>query len=232
MGKIKLAVGIATVALAAHASSAAVIMNGDFQTGDLGPSTTTYTYGSPNMVPEGTWRVVSFDTYHKNWADFHDHTLGTADGRFLVINGKTTSSPTSYAWAQTVSIVPMQSYELSGWFASLFAKAVASLKFEVELFDDGLSLGTVSSDVFVAPDPLLGSPLGTWEERSFTFASGAADSATIRLFDVSGVKTGNDYAVDDLSLTAISMPSILVPEPSVAMLLPAALLLLRRRSRG
>lgn len=185
----------AAFALSAFAglASANIVINGDFQTGNLGPSTTTYAL-SDTMWPETTWNIVSYDTIHSLWSDFHDHTYGDERGFFMVVNGSTPAN--GPAWAQTVAVEPGTDYTLSGWFASVFPGAPSAVEFRV----DGQ---------LVQPNFNLTSAVGVWEEHGVNFNSGERSSISIEIWDTSGIASGNDYAIDDISLTAVPAPGAL-----------------------
>ncbi|MBL8991252.1 MAG: hypothetical protein JNJ48_06695 [Phycisphaerae bacterium] len=196
--------GIAAAGLGLGLASAAwgnPIVNGDFQTGTIGPSTSAYAL-SGSMLPPETYNVVSFDTIHPSWVDFFDHTLGNADGRYMIINGS--DSGVGPAWAQTVAVTANTVYDLSAWFASLFPQSVATLQWR--LVGDQT---TIISGNFVAPLSVGdgGPGLGVWVQQVFQFNSGSNTSLSIQLWDVSGIFQGNDYAVDDISLTVVPAPA-------------------------
>lgn len=233
-----LVLAAASIALVGSAASANLIANGDFQSlagpgysplgenDPLSPSLTTYNRGNPNMYPETTWNVVSHDTLHGSWASFYDHTYGDDRGKFMIVNGKTSFNDSDFAWAQDVTVEPNTDYTLGAYFASLYADAVATLEFRViagtSQFQAGIDL---ASDPFTAPNPANGAPLGTWLPSTFTFNSGDATNLRIEILDTSGAYTGNDYAIDDISLTTAA-----VPEPSSLIgVLPCIALLKRHR---
>jgi len=200
---------VVALSLIAGSTQANLVVNGDFQTGTLGPSTTTYALDG-SMWPETTWNIVSFDTLHPSWGDFNDHTFGDSRGYYMIINGST--SPVGAAWAQTVAVTPGTDYQLSGWFASLFGGAPSSVEFRI----DGQ---------LIQPNFTLTSNIGAWEEHAVTFNSGQRSQISIEIWDTSGVASGNDYAIDDISLAA-------VPAPGAMGLIGVGGLLASRRRRA
>lgn len=209
----------ALVLLAAVGSSAMasnLVVNGDFQTGALAPSTTSYTLDN-SMIPPATWNIVSFDTLHPSWVDLADHTTGDAQaGRYMIVNG--TDAGLGPAWAQVVSVTPNTDYTLSAWFASLFPQSPASLQFQISGVSDG-EFDLAASPIFSAPVAT-----GTWAQSSFVFNSGSTTSVRIQIWDVNQAFTGNDYAIDDISLQV-------VPAPGAAALLGIGGLVASRRRR-
>lgn len=201
------------VAAGAAASASAQVVNGDFQTGVLSPSTTSYTQDA-TMLPPATWNLVAFDTIHPSWVDFADHTTGDSEeGWYMIVNG--TDGGLGPAWAQLVELLPNTDYVLSAWFASLFPVSPASLQFRV--------IGDGTEDIsatFQAP-----TDTAVWGERTFSFNSGGNAFVSLQIWDVNDQFTGNDYAIDDISLAV-------VPTPGSAALMGVGGLLLARRRRA
>lgn len=217
--RITIAVG-ALICSTGAVASANLITNGDFQTGTLGPSTSSYAnlpvFGPSDppidsIYDPTTYAIVSFDTIHDAWADFFDHTFGDQRGFYMIANGADNGAGPS--WAQSVALSPNTEYDLTAWFASLHVTSVASLEFRI-VGDDS----TIISPGFIAP---LG--VASWEQRSFSFNSGANTTASIQIWDTNGIFFGNDYAVDDISLVAVPTPG------SLALIGLGGLATLRRR---
>jgi hypothetical protein len=198
----------AVTALGARPALANLVANGDFQTGSLFPSTTSYANGGESMFNPGTWNIVSYDTFHGSWMDFYDHTLGNEDGRYMVVNGAVL--PSGPAWSQTISVDPNTDYKMSAWFASITIPA-AALQFRV-VRDSGM----IASDTF-----LTGETPSEWRFHDFAFNSGSSTTVTVQIWDVSGLYMANDYAIDDIAVT-------LVPAPPTGL----ALVLCGLRNRG
>jgi len=210
------------VGLAGAASPALgnMIANGDFQSGMIGPSTSGFSYQNTagswlapvdSIYDAGTYCVVTYDTIHTAWADYYDHTTGDSSGRYMIVNGS--DANIGAAWMQTVAVQPNTDYNLSGWFSSLHASSVASL--EWRLIGDSSSI--------LSPSFMASTSTGVWSERTFAFNSGNNTSISIQLWDTSGVSSGNDYGVDDISMDRS------VPAPGTAALLLATGLVGRRR---
>ena len=225
MGRImkttwKFAMLVCLGGLAASQASAVLIFNGDFEAGNAG-FLSAYTYAgtagtpspftsNPNTLwDEGTYSVgTDPNLFHSLWASFGDHTTGT--GNMLIVNGA--ASPVS-VWQGTLNspLVVGQTYEFSAWVANLYPPPVGSgttptapavLQFSV----GGNQIGTS----FTAPG------VGVWSEFTATFVAG---SEPIGVLDLNTVPSGNDFALDDISLVA-------VPEPTTMTIIIAGALLL------
>jgi hypothetical protein len=164
------------------------------------------------MFEAGSYNVVSFDTIHPSWSDFYDHTSGDAAGRYMVVNGGSGGGG-GLAWSATISVTAGTDYELGAWFASVYGFATATLKFVV------IGDSTLTSGNFGAPDST-----GVWENTTFGFSTGSATAVTIQIWDVSGISDGNDYAIDDITLSV-------VPAPGGALVLAMGAIFGRRRAR-
>lgn len=179
-------------------SSNAGIINGDFESGPgIAPSTSSYSLDG-TMFPPATYNVVSFDTIHPSWVDFNDHTIGTPNGHFMIVNG--TDAGSGPAWKQTVSVTPFTEYNLSAWFASLYPASVAGLSMRVfGAFERGNA--PLASVDFVAP-----SDLAVWVEQTLSFNSTDLLAVSVEIWDTNQAFSGNDYAIDDISLTQVPAP--------------------------
>lgn len=154
-----------------------LLTNGDFEQGDVGFGS-DYTTGSlylPAIYAVG----ANPNSFHGSWASFGDHTSGA--GKMLILNGSLTPGQTF--WRQTVSVRPGRTYGFNAFVASTYPVSPARLSLLIN-------------------DQLVGefgpSGVGVWTPTAFSWNSGAAGSATLRLVDGNGDWTGNDFAVDDL----------------------------------
>ncbi|WDE08493.1 PEP-CTERM sorting domain-containing protein [Thalassomonas viridans] len=185
---------------------AELITNGDFSAGNSG-FTSSYTFlASGDITGAGEYTIVTDpSSAHPLASSYGDNTDGF--GNMLMVNGATT---TELVWAQTVSVDTNTIYEFSAFVSSWFLDtAPASLDFIV----NGSSIGTLA-----APDNL-----GLWLEFSVLINSGASTSFDLEIYNLSTQSSGNDFAIDDISLTAS------VPEPSTLLMFLMAVFALRKR---
>jgi hypothetical protein len=68
---------------------------------------------------------------------------------------------------------------------------------------------------------------GQWTLLSGSWNSASASTATIQIFDLTTAHQGNDFALDDLSFSALA-----VPEPATAALVGLGAVALVRRRRA
>jgi len=202
-GKLALLVGVG--ALSGSQALAQSIVNGDFESGTNGFSS-DYTYvvpgspapfsGNPNTLwDEGTYSVgTDPHAFHNLWASFGDHTTGT--GNMLIVNGAE-SPVTIWQGTLTSALIPGMTYEFSAWVANLYPPssdplAPAQLNFSV----GGSQIGSTYS----APD------VGVWHQFTASFVAGNEPLAVV---DLDTAASGNDFALDDITLTAVPEPSSL-----------------------
>lgn len=187
-------------------SHAGLILNGDFESGNTGFSS-QYEYTSVNGglatggegSGGGRYGIgTNPQFFHPSFVSAGDHTTGS--GNMMVVNGSFT--PNKVVWSGTVAppLTIGTTYKFSAWVMNVYPTSPANLQFSF----GGNTLGTI------AP---TGS--GVWQEFT-AFLVATADQSS-GLIDLNIAFSGNDFAVDDITLTA-------VPEP--ATMLAGALLLL------
>ncbi|WDD96912.1 hypothetical protein [Thalassomonas actiniarum] len=189
-------------------AGAELITNGDFSAGNAG-FTSSYTFfASGDITGPGEYAIVTNPlSAHPLASSYGDNTDGF--GNMLMANGSTMAE---LVWSQTVSVNSNTIYEFSAFVSSWFLDvppAPASLDFVV----NGSSIG-----IFTAPDTT-----GLWLEFSMSVSSGALTSFDLEIYNLSTQFGGNDFALDDISLTAS------VPEPSPLVMVLIAVFALRRR---
>lgn len=171
-----------------------LIVNGDFESGNTG-FTTGHTPGTG-----GTWGLVSNNgTYavttnpnsvHSNFSSCGDHTpMGT---NMLVLN--CSSTPNTSMWCQTVAVTPNTNYVFSFWAISTVSGSPAQVYVEAN--------GTAISGVTT-----LSSTTCQWQEISFVWNSGSLTSANFCIMNQNLAQSGNDAALDDISLTQMCSES-------------------------
>ena len=201
----------------AGGASANLIINGDFESGNTGFSS-DYIFGS--LQGATRYDIVSDPANeHSQAASYGDNTTGS--GLMLAVNGccEPAVSPIPDVWTQTVSVDAFTDYLFTMFVSSWFPENPAFLGvYAPEL---GI-LGTVA-----AP-----SMAGVWQQYQVGFNSGANSWLTLNITDLFVLTggAGNDFALDDISLVAVS-----VPEPGTLSLLGAGLLglgFMRNRRRA
>lgn len=189
---------IATLALTASADAANLVVNGDFEAGNIGfISDYQYVSGPNSATPPAVYAIdTSPRNVHDLWSNFGDHTTG--DGLMMIVNGSLTSG--DRVWQEeNLSVLPNTTYYFSTWIAASFPASPALLDFSI----NGEKLG----ETFTA-----NAAPGTWQQFFATWNSGANTTATLALVNQNTAFGGNDFALDDIVLDTIR-PGI-VPEPA------------------
>ena len=178
---------LTTLTYISHAQN--LVINGDFTAGN-----TAFTNGyvldcSAGPIGEQRYCVgINPNAVHGAWSACGDHTTGT--GNMMILNG--TSTPNVKVWEQTVAVLPNTCYKFCAWGASTYFANSAKLRLTI----NGLSSPTVT----------LSTTTCVWEEVCAVWNSGPSTSVTLVIWDDDLNPGGNDFAIDDISLIAISTP--------------------------
>jgi hypothetical protein len=183
-----------------------IIINGDFELGYSGIDTDyIYIAAPPGTVhPQQTYTVHTDPSEcHSGWTvSYGDHTSGT--GNMMIVNAAIV--PDQVVWQQTVTVTPSTDYEVSYWLSSVYPTAPANLQLSI-------------NDIVIGTDLAPGTA-GVWQQAYYVWNSGASTTATVKLIDLTMAYSGDDFAIDDISM---------VPEPGTILLLGLGGLFLRKR---
>jgi hypothetical protein len=201
--------------LAASQASADLIVNGGFESGNQDFTTGyTYTTVANGLFTAGTQPEPSGQGEGKyaigNNPQFY-HSLFTSTGphsgnNMMIVNGSTVAGKT--VWNQNIPLVPGQTYTFSAWFMNVYPANPAQLQ---------ITIGGVN----FSPPPFQ-IPNSGWQQFTRTFTASANGGA---ILDVNVLASGNDFAMDDLSLVAVPEPTTLIA--GALLLLPFAASTLR-----
>ncbi len=210
----------AALAGAAHAQN--LVVNGDFSAGATG-FTSGYAYQTPSynaLYPEGTYTVTGNPhSVHQYWVDMDPN------NNELVVNGYTSSSPT--VWEElNLGTVAGQTYTFSADAYNVCCNSSfgnnpnepSTLVFQYSS-DGGASYQDAFSIMTHPPGDA-----GSLYTASYTFTASGATS--LRLVDTLTGQSGNDFAVDNISLTSAA------PEPGTWVLMLAGVGLAGAALRG
>ena len=176
----------------AGTASANLIQNGNFESGNIDFSS-GYEYTSdPGGLATGgegggagRYGVgTSANFFHSAFTTAGDHTSGS--GNMMVVNGS--GDATKTVWEGTV-VPPLssgQTYQFSAWAMNVYPDSPANLQFSF----GGNTLGSLTP-----------SGNGVWQQFTATFV--ATGNQSSGLVDLNIASFGNDFALDDISLTAV-----------------------------
>ncbi len=185
-------------ALAASATQAAnLVINGDFSAGNTGfGSDYTFVSGPNSALPPAVYAIdTSPHNVHPSWASYGDHTSGTGD--MMIVNGADVGG--KRVWFENgITVAPSTTYFFSTWIASSYPTAPAQLDFSI----NGSAIG---------PTFTASSTTGLWQQFFASWNSGVSTTADIALVNQNLAFGGNDFTLDDISLST-KAPG--VPEPA------------------
>ncbi len=200
---------VAAAALGALPAAAAnLVTNGDFEAGNTG-FTSAYAYTPGGNSTEGQYTVRS-NPFPWNGAFLSrgDHTSGT--GLMYVGNGAPNLG--DIVWqSSTIAISANTNYFFEAFAMNVCCSFVLPGNSDPN-FTFRISLnGGAATDLATLTIPA--NQAGTWFGLSTNFNSGAATSVQLSLINANTVRAGNDFAVDDISLSTRSIVNG-VPEPA------------------
>jgi large repetitive protein len=199
---MELKVFLATIALMAAATSVDaatnLVVNGDFSDGNVG-FTSQYKYVAPRagaLMPETRYTIASDPrAVHPYWVSM------SGDNPMLLVNGATGRAAT--VWQETVNTIAGQTYEFTASAADVCCNkshqgryAPSELEFEVSAnnFATFKTLATIDT----AP------PGDAGDFHTATADFTASGSVKIRVVDGLTGRVGNDFALDDIGVFAVS----------------------------
>ncbi len=147
-----------------------------------------YTYAAPSsnaVYPEGTYTIATNPSLvHPLFYSFGDHQTGT--GKMMIVNGVANT----LVWGRTISnLVPGNAYSVAAYAASCYPTNPAVLQMSI--------IGQQSSQVTLPANP------GTWTVVTLFFVANSS-SVVLNIRDTSSIAGGNDFALDDITVTNTS----------------------------
>jgi hypothetical protein len=171
-----------------------LIFNGDFEAGDTSfvSAYADHTYDPAFNRLDGGGRYIVAHTPQDGyplWPAYGDHTSGT--GLMLLANGATDQR---VVWSQSgIPVVPGTLYTFSYFLSSWNTVAPALIESRI----NGQVIGTIGGPTTVP----------SWLAVSYVWDSGVSTTATIELRDLEIAWVGNDFMIDDISLSPIPAPA-------------------------
>ncbi|WP_131038401.1 SdrD B-like domain-containing protein, partial [Clostridioides difficile] len=136
------------------------------------------------------------------WWRIADHTTGNETGRMMVVNG---FNPGAVFFKSTVQVTPNTNYLFSTWILNLFkVTGYPPPQLGVRIFDQNNNIlyqATLGAQIPVntnAPE---------WKEVGTVINSQNNNQLTVEFFSEGESSIGNDYAIDDVSLREIAVPT-------------------------
>jgi len=199
-------VAAGAIALASHAdASTNLVINGDFSLGDTG-------FGSQYFDVTGTGLATGFGKApnYNAWNESTYAIVANADlddnlwlnvpapsgtRSYMAVNGASDSSTSAVpnpslpltVWDQTVEVAPNTHYDFSAQATTVTNESPATLDF----YAGSTLLGALT----------VSGAAGVWDTFSANWYSGPNTSVFLKIIDTNPVAVGNDFGLDNISLT-------------------------------
>ncbi|HLA56365.1 MAG TPA: gliding motility-associated C-terminal domain-containing protein [Flavobacterium sp.] len=189
--------------------SAQILTNGDFESGGSGNGFFVHDYtlinpltgiSTPGFYARTTNPALMNATYNAGG----DHTTGT--GNMLVLDGSTLGNRFFWTTGNTggaiVGFTAGTTYIFSFWIKSVSSEVTSddATRANIGIFFVNANNINPANQNFLAPLPSEG-----WVNIQYSFVA-TANNAMVRLKTNSGIAIGNDFAVDDFSITEGGLP--------------------------
>lgn len=143
------------------------------------------------------------------WWRIADHTAGNETGRMMVVNGY---NPGAVFFREQVTVTPNTSYLFTAWILNLFRVGGYP--------DPRLGVRVTAQDGSILYSATLGTEIPVspaapqWKQIGSVLNSRNNTSLTVEFLSEGPEVIGNDYAIDDISLNEIQIPTF-VPQKTV-----------------
>lgn len=186
------------------------------ETHGLTPAPAGYSYQNGNIVPGGTYTVMSFDSstaVHPDprvWHGLAGHTTGANDDAYVGVNG---SDVSAVFYSRTFTgLLPGVHYDAGVWAVNAWhsqgpqAGGTIRPEFGIRVVrtDTGATVAQSSTgplqETLGTPGERRGPEAWTQSKTGFTTSSNPAIDYRVEFYNISVGGYGNDFAFDDLSL--------------------------------
>jgi hypothetical protein len=174
-----------------------LIYNGDFELEDTGFYSEYISHTDDfafNRLDGGGRYMVRHSPIegHPTWPEYGDHTTGSS--LMFLANGATDQR---IAWSQSdIPIIPGMDYTFSYFLSSWAENSPAQIETSINGQILGMSYGPTT--------------LPSWLPVSYVWNSGANTTATVVLRDLNTEWVGNDFMLDDISLSVVPAPGAII----------------------
>lgn len=204
---LRLLAGLAFVLmLTSNADCAPInlVPNGDFELGNT-QFGSDYTYSPSANTTESQYTVRTNPyPWNPNFISTGDHTTGT--GSLFVGNGAPVDQRVWFS--SGISVTPHTNYYFEAF----------AINVDAPTYEPGTHPEAFAVLSFYANGSLLGtrttSTLGVWQGLSTHWNSGTATTVDLEIRNSNFAVLGNDFGIDDISLSTASTVQNAVPEPS------------------
>jgi len=194
-----------------YSANSQILTNGNFESGGSGVGFFVHDYTLINPLtgtsnPGFYARTTNPTLMNSNYISGGDHTTGS--GNMLVVDGSTLSNRFIWTTSNTGGAIGGftigSTYTFSYWIKSV-SNDVTSV--EATRANIGLTFVNTSNVNPIALNNLAPLPSQGWQQVSYSFVA-TANNVLIRLRTINNGAIGNDFALDDFSITEGGLPFV------------------------
>jgi hypothetical protein len=204
-----LPMGLVAISTSRAMAGPNLVTNGDFESGNTG-FTSDYTYwngGNSGSGPGGFQIGNNAQNDNNLWTD--PETPGA--NNYMYVDGSPTATDSFFTQNITNGIIAGHTYVISADFASLY--------------DNQPELSIQNGNTTISPTYNV-TNVGSWKSYSFDWTA-TSNALDLKMVDQDTVASGNDFAVDNISVRAVPEASTVV---LFGLLAVGGLIVLRKRS--
>jgi len=174
-------------------TGANLIINGDFEQGNFG-FLSSYLFAPGSLNAQGAYGIFT------KASDLNGGFDATVYTKQMIVDGAPTANVT--VWSETIKVLPNSTYQFTYWLRNIKKTTTDEPTTNpaiLQLYTNNKAVGTP----FTAPATIAGG----WIQYYYNWDSGSNTSVTLDLRNQNIIKSGNDFALDNIDFRTVTQVS-------------------------